>query len=141
MPPRKNDLSESELDVLKTLWECQTATVRELHERLTAQGRRWAYTTVLTFLMRLESKGFVASEKSKVAHVFRPVVSRETLLRQKLVHLARELCDGASTPLMQALVEGSSFSPDEIQRFHRMLDDLELEPATKPTSAKPKRKR
>lgn len=128
MAPRKTDLSETELEILKTLWEARAATVRELHERLAGQGRQWAYTTVLTFLTRLEAKGYVASEKSGVAHVFRPLVSREKLLRQKLVNLAADLCDGTASPLVRALVEGQRFSADEISQFRRLLDELEAPP-------------
>jgi BlaI family transcriptional regulator, penicillinase repressor len=127
--PRRTDLSETELEILKALWEAGSATVRGLHDQLAAQGRQWAYTTVLTFLTRLEAKGYVASEKSGVAHVFRSVVSREKLLRQKLVNLAAELCDGTASPLVRALVEGQRFSPDEISQFRRLLDDLEAPPA------------
>jgi predicted transcriptional regulator len=139
--PRRTELSETELEVLKALWAAGSGTVRELHEQLTTQGRQWAYTTVLTFLMRLEAKGYVASEKSGVAHVFRPVVSREKLLRQKLVNLAEELCDGTATPLVRALVEGQRFSPDEIDQFRRLVDELEQDSTSGRSAAKPKRKR
>src|SRR5258708_1933339 len=104
MPPRRLTLSETELEVLKVLWELQTATVRELNEVLSERGRKWAYTTVLTLLYRLEGKGYVASDKREMAHVFRPLVSREELLNQRLSHLAEELCEGTATPLVQALV-------------------------------------
>lgn len=128
MATRRIQLSDTELEVLKALWEARAATVRELHEKLAAEGRQWAYTTVLTFLVRLETKGFVASERSGVAHVYRPVVTRETLLRRKLSDLARELCDGASTPLVKALVQGKKFSPDEIDQFRQLIDELESVP-------------
>lgn len=129
VPPRRTELSESELEVLKALWDCGAGTVRALHEHLAAQGRQWAYTTVLTFLMRLEMKGYVASEKSGAAHVYRPLVTREKLLSRKLADLADELCDGTTTPLVRALVQGQSFSPEEIVQFRRLLDELESPPA------------
>jgi predicted transcriptional regulator len=141
MAPRRTELSETELEVLKALWAAGSGTVRELHERLARQGRQWAYTTVLTFLMRLEAKGYVASEKTGVAHCFRPVVTRETLLRQKLVTLAEELCDGTASPLVRALVEGGRFSRDEIDQLRRLVDELDHESTTGKAAAKPKRKR
>src|SRR5260370_28721035 len=97
---RRAAISETELDVLKVLWEQGAGTVREINALLRRQGRRWAYTTVLTLLQRLEAKGFVTSDKSSVAHVFRPAVSRDKLLRQRLKDLANQLCEGVSTPLM-----------------------------------------
>src|SRR3984893_13743447 len=110
-------ISETELEVLKVLWEQGPATVREVNALLRKQGRRWAYTTVLTLLQRLEAKGYVASDKSGMAHVFKPALSRDKLLHQRLKDLANQLCEGAATPLVLALVEGHRYTADEIQQF------------------------
>jgi BlaI family transcriptional regulator, penicillinase repressor len=122
---RRSTISETELDVLKVLWEHGPGTVRELDGRLRDRGRRWAYTTVLTLLQRLEAKGYVTSDKSSVAHVFRPTVSRAKLLRRRLKDLADQLCEGTATPLVHALVEGERFSAEEIEEFRRLLDRLQ----------------
>jgi BlaI family transcriptional regulator, penicillinase repressor len=115
----------TELEVLKVLWDYGPGTVREINARLQEQGRRLAYTTVLTKLQRLESKGFVVSDKRELAHVFRAAVSRDRLLRRRLKDLANELCDGTATPLVLALVEGHRFKPGELDQLRRLLDDLE----------------
>jgi BlaI family penicillinase repressor len=125
MSPRQMSLSETELEVLKVLWTRGPSTAREANEVLQDQGRRWAYTTVLTLLHRLEAKGFIASDKSRMAYVFRAAVSREKLLRQRLTRLAADLCEGTSTPLVHALVAGQKFSPAEIEHFRQLLDELE----------------
>jgi predicted transcriptional regulator len=124
MSDRRPPLSETELEVLKVLWERGPGTVRELNELLGRRGRRWAYTTALTLLARLESKGYVASDKSGLAHVFRPAISRDQLLRQRLAHLADDLCDGTSAPLVHALVSDRRFSPEEIDHFRQLLDRI-----------------
>jgi BlaI family transcriptional regulator, penicillinase repressor len=122
---RRPPISETELEILKVLWENGPATVRELNGVLHGHGRRWAYTTVLTLLGRLEAKGYVASDKTGVAHVFRASVSRDRLLRFRLKDLANQLCAGTPGPLVQALVEGHRFSAAEIEQFRRLLDQLE----------------
>lgn len=124
-------VSDAELDVLKALWEHGPGTVRDVDAVL---QRRWAYNTVLTLLTRLREKGYVASEKQGVAHVFRAVVSRENLLRDRLTELADRVCDGTASPLMHALVKGRPFSPEEIEQFRRLLDELEQQ-------GRPKKKR
>ena len=125
MAARWAPISETELDVLKVLWEQGPATVRAVNAVLRRQGRRWAYTTALTLLQRLEAKGYVASDKSALAHVFRANVSRDRLLRRRLRDLASQLCEGTATPLVQALVEGHRFTAEEIDHFRRLLDQLE----------------
>jgi predicted transcriptional regulator len=113
------------MDVLKVLWEHGSATVRQVNAALRQRGRRYAYTTVLTLLQRLEAKGHVRSDKSGVAHVFAAAVSRDGLLRRRLDELADELCDGTATPLVQALVEGRRLTPDDIEHLRRLLDQLD----------------
>src|SRR5438128_10691192 len=125
MASRRPSISETELDILRVLWEHGPGTVREINRVLRGQGRRWAYTTVLTLLQRLEAKGYVASDKAGVAHVFRAMVSRDRLLRQRLRDLANQLCEGTPGPLVLALVENQHFSANEIEQFRRLLDRLE----------------
>lgn len=125
--PEKPPLSETELEVLKVLWEIGSGTVRDVDALLRRRKRRWAYTTVLTLLTRLQAKGYVESDKSGLAHVFRPSVSRDMLLDQRLSRLAEDLCEGTATPLVHALVANRRFSPEEIQGFRRLLDELETQ--------------
>ena len=122
---RRSSVSETELDILKVLWEHGPGNVREINIHLQQMGRRWAYTTVLTLLQRLEAKGLVRSDKSGLAHVFKAAVSRDKLLKQRLEDLANQLCEGTATPLVMALVEGQSFTAEEISQFHELLDRLD----------------
>jgi BlaI family transcriptional regulator, penicillinase repressor len=119
---RRAAVSETELEVLKVLWEQGPGTVREVNATLHRRGRRWAYTTVLTLLQRLQAKGYVGSDKSDAAHVFTAAVSRDRLLKQRLRELADDLCRGTATPLLLALVEGGRFTAEEIAQFRQLLD-------------------
>lgn len=125
MGTRHPPISETELEVLKVLWEHGPGTVRDVGAVLRRRGRRYAYTTVQTLLARLEAKGHVRSDKSGVAHVFAAAVSRDGLLRRRLKDLADDLCGGTATPLLQALVDGHPLTPEEIDELRRRLDDLE----------------
>jgi BlaI family transcriptional regulator, penicillinase repressor len=125
-------ISETERAVLKALWDHGPGTVRELHTVLGEQGSTWAYTTVQTLLARLAGKGYVECDRSAAAHVYKAAVTLGELLQQKLTDLAATYCEGTSSPLMLALVEGSRFSPEEITKFRELLDKLEAEPADQP---------
>jgi predicted transcriptional regulator len=116
-------LSEAEMEILKALWDHGPGTVRQINGVLAGRGRRWAYTTALTLLQRLHAKGYVASDASGVAHLFRATVTREQLLSRRLKDTADELCDGSATPLVLALVQGNRFSPEELARLRRLLDE------------------
>jgi predicted transcriptional regulator len=125
MPSRKAPVSDGELEVLKVLWSRGPGTVRDVAEALGGRARSLAYNTVLTLLARLRDKGYVASDNSSTAHVFRPLVTRDDLLNQGLSRLADRICDGTSGPLVHALVKHKRLSSKEIAELRKLLDELE----------------
>lgn len=132
MGHRDYELGDAELQVLRTLWEIGPATVRDVLNWLHERGRRVAYTTVLTFLTRLEQKGFVRSDKSGVAYVYRAAVSRNQVTRSKLKAMLDELFDGEAAPLVLQLMKTEKFSAQEIAELQRLIDQLEQGKRTEP---------
>ena len=138
----KAGLSEAEVDVLKVLWDLGPSPVRAINRELAARGRRWAYTTVSTLLLRLATKGCVASDSTEVPHVYRAAVSREEMLERRLRDAADELCDGEAAPLVLTLVQRHRFTPEELERFQRLLDEARAEAESgPPPSSSGRRKR
>ena len=132
MPPGVTDLGNAELEVLKALWDLGRAPVREVMNHLHASGRRLAYTTVLTVLTRLEQKGFVRADKSGVAYLYRPRVTRAKLTRSRLRSLIEQLYDGSAGPLVLQLVEQEKLSATEIGTLQKLVERLDREKG-KPT--------
>lgn len=122
-------MSDAEREVLKVLWDRGPLAVRDVLVRLTELGQEWTRSTVITLLQRLEKKGYVASDRSGFAFVFRPLVSREDEMHARLSNLAGELCDGEALPLVLAFAERHQFSAAELDKFRKMIDKLEPAPA------------
>jgi predicted transcriptional regulator len=122
MPESRPATSQAEREVLKILWEQGPGTVREISGRLVQAGQRWAYSTVITLLGRLEKKGYVASDKSGFAHVFHAALSREEVVRQRLTDVADELCEGERAPLLLALVDAERFTTEELEAFRKLIE-------------------
>lgn len=125
MTRRDLDLGEAELQVLKALWDAGPMTVREVLNHLHARGKKVAYTTVLTFLTRLEQKGFATSDKSDVAYVYRATRSRDAVTRSRLRDLVEQLYDGAAAPLVLQLMQTGKFSSAEITELQKLIDHLD----------------
>lgn len=125
MAPRTGDLGTAELEVLKTLWDEGPCTVRQVLNHLHDQGRRVAYTTVLTFLSRLEQKRFVKSDKTDQAYVYRPLVSRQKVTTTRLRAVIEQLYDGAAAPMVLQLMREEKFSGDEIAALQNLIDQLD----------------
>ena len=120
----KAGLSEAEREALRALWDHGPGTVRQIMGRLSEWGRRWTYSTVATLLRRLGAKGYTASESAGGPLVYSATLSREDLLERRLKDAAAELCDRAEAPLVfLALVQGNRFTPEELDRIRRIIDE------------------
>jgi BlaI family penicillinase repressor len=125
MSDKLSDLGTAELEVLKALWDEGPCTVRQVLNHLRQRGRQVAYTTVLTFLTRLEQKSFVISDKSDLAYVYRAKVSRERVSRFRIKTLIEQLYDGVAGPLAVQLVQDEHLTPLEIDQLHRLIERLD----------------
>jgi predicted transcriptional regulator len=75
MPP---PLHELEAEVMDEVWEHEEAAVREVMEALNERAPKpRAYTTYMTIMMRLDSKGLLRRTRSGKTDYYRPVYSRE----------------------------------------------------------------
>lgn len=122
---RQYELGDAELEVLRALWELRSATVRQVLDHLRGHGRNVAYTTVQTFLTRLEQKGVAKSDRSDLAYVYRATVSRERVSRSRLRSLLTQLYDGAAGPLVLQLVRSETLTPDELGELQKLIDRLD----------------
>lgn len=127
MASRDYELGDAELEVLKVLWDHGPGNVRHVLEKLQERGRSVAYTTVQTFLTRLEQKGCVKSDRSDLAYVYRTVVSRERVTRSRLSSLLEQLYDGAAGPLVLQLVRTQRLTPDEIDELQKLIERLDAD--------------
>lgn len=62
--------TESELEILRVLWDKEKATVREVHEVLSAT-KDAGYTTTLKLLQIMFEKGLVKRDDSSKTHIYR----------------------------------------------------------------------
>src|SRR6187549_1296698 len=90
--------AEFELQILGTLWEHGPGTVRQVMERL-SDGKERAYTSVLSVMQVMQKKGLleVSDERDGLAHIFKPLVSRQQVAVPLLRGLVTRIF-GGSTP-------------------------------------------
>lgn len=125
MARKELELGESELEVLKALWGSGSATVRQVMDVLHKSGRNVAYTTVLTFLTRLEQKGYVTSNKSDLAYVYKAKVSRHRVAKARLNNVMNQLFDGAAGAMVLQLMETERLTPEELGQLRELIQRLD----------------
>ena len=115
-------LADREAELMEILWEHGPSTVAEVRARLNDE---LAYTTVLTILRNLESKGYIGHEGEGRAHRFSPVIGRESAQRSALRHLAAKLFSGSTSLLLTQLISDKALTDEEIACVRRLLSQRE----------------
>ena len=119
--------TERELRVLRILWECGEATVREVYERMRDE-LGIVQNTVQTLMRTMSDKGLVAFRKEGRTFVYRPVArSGETRKRLLDTVLARAF-DGAIDQLVASAMSVRRPTSDELARLRQLLDAIDTEP-------------
>ena len=124
MAKRPPTIPDSELEVLKVLWDRGQATVREALETLRAAGRQWSYATVATLLDRLESKGLVTSDRSELAFVYRPAISSQEVRQRRLSNLVDKLYQGEPGLLVLHLLQSHPLDASQAKEVRAVLDEM-----------------
>ncbi|WP_165223616.1 BlaI/MecI/CopY family transcriptional regulator [Aquisphaera insulae] len=133
MAKRPPTIPDSELDVLKVLWDKGQATVREALETLRAAGRQWSYATVATLLDRLETKGLITSDRSDLAFVYRPAISSQEVRQKRLTNLVDKLYEGEPGLLVLHLLKSHPLEPAQANEVRAVLDQMAVSPTKKKT--------
>ena len=123
-------LSKGELEVAGTLWNLKVATVREVHEAIPA-ARKMDFSTVQTYLRRLEKKGYVKARLDGRTRVYSPKVRPKTVIRETVDDLVERLFGGETMPLMQHLIEDRGIDDRDIAKLRDLLTRLENEQTKK----------
>ena len=122
------DITESELAVLRILWDREAATIRQLADILYPRGEAAQYATVQKLLDRMEAKGYVRRDRSLYVHVFRAVLDRDQLIGRRLRSLAEMLCDGSLTPLLTHLARANDLTDKDRLALRAIMDEIEADP-------------
>ncbi len=115
--------TESELEILRILWERNTASVREVHEEL-SKTKEAGYTTTLKLMQIMHEKGLVGRDDSVKSHIYHPEVSREKTQKHLIGKMITTLFGGSPTELVLHALGNHKASPEELDEIQRLLNNL-----------------
>jgi predicted transcriptional regulator len=107
---------------MEVVWKKGEATVSDVVEGLTG-APALAYSTVLTTLRILESKGFLIHTKEGRAFIYKPAVERETARESALRHLLRRFFDDSPELLLLNLLDDKKISAKELARLRKRIEE------------------
>lgn len=113
-------ISDSELDVMKVLWEAEDALpVTVIREKL-QERKGWEATTVKTLVSRLLGKGVIAQEKRKV-FFYSPLVTEAEYNEWATSNLIHRLYKDSAKNLIATLVQSDGLTEEDLAELREMF--------------------
>jgi predicted transcriptional regulator len=105
---------------MQVLWDRGPSVVAEVRASLEDE---LAYTTVLTILRTLETKGYVGHEEEGRGHRYFAKVKQQAAQESALRHMTSKLFKGSAELLLTRLVSDKKLSAEELRRMRKLLGD------------------
>ncbi len=115
-------LYDSELKVMDVLWREGDCTARHIADVLEREVG-WNVNTTYTLIKRCIAKGAIQRREPKfVCHA---LVEKAAVQQAETDALIGKLFDGSAETLFAALLGRKKYTPEEIGRLRRLVDEME----------------
>jgi BlaI family penicillinase repressor len=122
MRSSKGSLTGQELEIMKVVWRLESATVRQVYEAL-LEKRHIAYTTVMTMMKILETKGFLKKRQEERAYVYTPAQPQKQVLGSMVREFVNRVFNGSAEPLLLHLVEDRHLTEKDLEEIRKVIRD------------------
>jgi predicted transcriptional regulator len=124
MPPKKsNTLTPAELRLMKVLWDRGESAVSDLVAATSAEGAL-AYTSVLTTIRILETKGYVCHRQQGRAFLYSSCVAERDASRSEVRHVLQRFFGNSRERLLLSMLGDGEVRPEELKRLKEAIASL-----------------
>ena len=109
---------------MKLVWQRGAATVRDVYEVLLAR-RKIAYTTVMTMMKILETKGYLKKRRRDRAFLYRPAHPKNQIIGGMIREFVDRVFNGSAEPLLVHLVKTRHLREKDLQKIVRLVEESE----------------
>ena len=114
--------TDSELAILRVLWERGPSTVREVQEEMD-KSRKTGYTTALKFLQIMTEKKLVRRDDRRRAQVFEAAYTEEQTQKQLVGDLLERAFGGSAMKLVVQALDAKKATPEELAEIRKLLEE------------------
>ncbi len=110
-------LPDSEFEVMRAIWHAPVPSTTPVLMKLIGTSKDWRAPTLISFLGRLEDRGFIRSEKNGKEREYYPIIDEKSYMSQFTKLMLRQYYGGSLKSFLDELSgdEGlSSAQYDEI---------------------------
>ena len=107
---------------MKLVWQSGSATVRDVYEAL-LERRRIAYTTVMTMMKILETKGYLKKRRQDRAFIYSPTRPKNQVIGGMVREFIDRVFSGSAEPLLVHLVKSRRLRERDLQKIVRLVEE------------------
>lgn len=116
-------LPDSELEIMMIIWDWDKPVTRfEIEERMDAD-RKLSPTTILSFLSRLQEKGFLDVQKAGKNNVYYALVDKESYMQAESRSILKRIYQNSAKNFIAALYDGNSLSEEELKELEGYISE------------------
>ncbi|MBI9038155.1 MAG: BlaI/MecI/CopY family transcriptional regulator [Bacteroidales bacterium] len=120
--------TESELKILKVIWEKGPVTVKAVNEELSFESEKEVgYTTTLKLMQIMAEKGLLTRLKNGRMHIYDSAIQQKDTQKLMLDKLLQNLYSGSASNLVMQALGNHKTSKDELDKIKNYIKKLEEE--------------
>lgn len=120
-------LPESELELMMIIWHAGRPVTRAEIESGLDEDRKLGATTVLSFLSRLQEKGFVKVTRQGKNNLYEPLIGEREYLKKESGSILKKLYRNSVRNFVAALYDGDQLSDKDLEELQAFLDEKRAE--------------
>ncbi len=123
----RRSVSRGETEILKALWQIGKGSVGEIHGWITENVKEMDYSTVQTYVRRLEAKDYLDVQRIGRNKVYRAAVRKSQVVGEAIDDFLERMFDGQMLPMVRHLVDNREVTSEEIQDLLDLVQQLQKE--------------
>lgn len=116
-------LPDSELEIMLIIWEYDRPVTRFEIESKLDEDRNLSPTTILSFLSRLQEKGFLDVAKEGKNNIYSAIISKESYMQTDSKNMLKKLYKNSVKNFLAALYDGNSLSEKDLQELEEYIEE------------------
>jgi BlaI family transcriptional regulator, penicillinase repressor len=107
-------LTRRELQIMKVVWDRESATVQNVHDVLT-RIKPMSRNTILTMIRILEQKGALTHRRCGRSYIYEPILSRSQATQNQIRDLVARFFDGKAEKLIENVIQNEIKQPEQLE--------------------------
>ena len=117
------DISKSELEIMKFIWENGESTSIEIVENVSKKNE-WKSNTIMTLVSRLVSKGIVEAKKSKGTLIkYKPIITEYDYKTKETTNFIDKVYNGSIENMLVAFAKNKKLTKSDLEELMKLIDE------------------